>query len=158
MQDAGEQATPARGTRLRAGTGPLTASRDEAMSARATKAVQDARIPADSRDAIPLKIAATRFALDRRGTVEDPTMTEDAVLAELGPLFEEIFGEPIALSPGLTAEDVEGWDSTRMIEIIVAVEAHFRITLTTREVDGLRSVGDLAAVIVRRSAGRLTGG
>ncbi|KMO40012.1 hypothetical protein VQ02_08740 [Methylobacterium variabile] len=85
-------------------------------------------------------------------------MTEDAVLAELGPLFEEIFGEPIALSPGLTAEDVEGWDSTRMIEIIVAVEAHFRITLTTREVDGLRSVGDLAAVIVRRSAGRLTGG
>ncbi len=39
-------------------------------------------------------------------------MTEDSGLAALGPLFEEVFGEPIPLTPELTAEDVEGWDST----------------------------------------------
>lgn len=78
-------------------------------------------------------------------------MTEDSALASLAPVFEEVFGEPIALSPDLTAEDVEGWDSTRMIELIVAVEARFGIKLTTREVDGLRSVGDLSGVIARKA-------
>lgn len=78
-------------------------------------------------------------------------MTEDAALAALAPLFEDVFGEPVPLSPGLTAEDVEGWDSTRMIELIIAVEARFGIKLTTREVDGLGRVGDLAAVIARKA-------
>ncbi|MEE8629488.1 MULTISPECIES: acyl carrier protein [Methylobacterium] len=78
-------------------------------------------------------------------------MTEDAALAALALLFEDVFGEPVPLSPGLTAEDVEGWDSTRMIELVIAVEARFGIKLTTREVDGLGSVGDLAAVIARKA-------
>ncbi|KTS37517.1 hypothetical protein NS228_19025 [Methylobacterium indicum] len=78
-------------------------------------------------------------------------MTEDAALAALAPLFEEVFGEPVPLTPALTAEDVEGWDSTRMIELVIAVEARFGIKLTTREVDGLASVGDLAALIARKA-------
>ena len=78
-------------------------------------------------------------------------MTEDTALAALAPLFEDVFGEPVPLSADLTAEEVEGWDSTRMIELIVAVEARFGIKLTTREVDGLRSVGDLAALIARKA-------
>jgi acyl carrier protein len=79
-------------------------------------------------------------------------MTEDDALAALGPLFEEVFGERVRLTPDLTAEDVEGWDSTRMIELIIAVEARFRIKLTTGEVDGLSRVGDLAALIARKAS------
>ncbi|KMO32800.1 hypothetical protein VQ03_25930 [Methylobacterium tarhaniae] len=79
-------------------------------------------------------------------------MTEDSALAALAPLFEEVFGEPVPLTPDLTAEEVEGWDSTRMIELIVAVEARFGIKLTTREVDHLHSVGDLAAIIARKAS------
>ncbi|SFU57226.1 acyl carrier protein [Methylobacterium sp. 174MFSha1.1] len=78
-------------------------------------------------------------------------MTEGAALAALAPLFEEVFGEPVPLTPELTAEDVEGWDSTRMIELVIAVEAHFGIKLTTREVDGLSRVGDLAALVARKA-------
>ncbi|AWN51210.1 acyl carrier protein [Methylobacterium sp. 17Sr1-1] len=78
-------------------------------------------------------------------------MTEAEALAALAPLFEEVFGEPVRLTPDLTAEDVEGWDSTRMIELVIAVEAHFRIKLTTREVDGLSRVGDLAALVARKA-------
>ncbi|AWB21047.1 acyl carrier protein [Methylobacterium currus] len=78
-------------------------------------------------------------------------MTEDVALAALGPLFEEVFGEPVRLTPDLTAEDIEGWDSTRMIELIIAVEARFRIKLTTGEADGLARVGDLAALIARKA-------
>lgn len=78
-------------------------------------------------------------------------MTEEAALAALAPLFEEVFGEPVRLTPDLTAEDVEGWDSTRMIELVVAVEAHFGLKLTTREVDGLATVGDLADLIARKA-------
>ena len=78
-------------------------------------------------------------------------MTEEAALAALAPLFEEVFGEPVALTPELTADDVEGWDSTRMIELIIAVEARFGLKLTTREVDGLATVGDLAGLVARKA-------
>lgn len=78
-------------------------------------------------------------------------MTEDGAMAALAPLFEEVFGEPVWLNPALSADDVEGWDSTRMIELVIAVEARFGIKLTTREVDGLATVGDLAALVARKA-------
>ncbi|AWN47006.1 acyl carrier protein [Methylobacterium terrae] len=73
-------------------------------------------------------------------------------MAALAPLFEEVFGEAVPLTPDLSAEDVEGWDSTRMIELVIAVEARFALKLTTREVDGLATVGDLAALVARKAA------
>lgn len=59
--------------------------------------------------------------------------------------------DDLVLTPQLTAADVEGWDSFRMIEIIMAVEARFEFKVPTRELDALENVGDLARLIASRA-------
>jgi acyl carrier protein len=56
------------------------------------------------------------------------------------------------LSPGLTAADIEGWDSFRHMEIVLAAEDRWGIRFGTRELDGLRCVDDLVRVIAAKTA------
>jgi len=47
---------------------------------------------------------------------------------------------------------VEGWDSFKQIEIILAAEARFGIKMSTRELDSLRRVEDLARLVAAKAA------
>jgi acyl carrier protein len=80
-------------------------------------------------------------------------MTPSArILHELTDLLRDIFVRPdLVLTPQTTAADVPGWDSMKQIEINIAVEERYGIRLTAREVDAMRSVGDLIDVIVMKS-------
>ena len=51
----------------------------------------------------------------------------------------------------MTADDIDGWDSARMVEIIIETEARFGIAFTTRETDRLGCVGDLVDTVVRKT-------
>ena len=73
--------------------------------------------------------------------------TETEITAGLSEIFAEVFGREIALTPALTAKDVPGWDSFKQIEIIMATEERWGMRFTTRDLDGLRCVGDLIAVV-----------
>jgi acyl carrier protein len=78
---------------------------------------------------------------------------ETGIYADLTEIFCEVFGvDEMALTPGLSAKDVDGWDSFKQIEIIVSVEERFGIKLNTKEIDGLKNVGDLVAVIAKKSS------
>ena len=78
-------------------------------------------------------------------------MHEAAVYSELTTIMRDVLmRDDLVLSPGLTAKQVEGWDSFKMIEIVLAVEAHFRIRVPSQEVDRLETVGDLATLIIAR--------
>jgi acyl carrier protein len=72
------------------------------------------------------------------------------IYAILTAVFAEVFGRDIVLFPGLSAGQVAGWDSFRQIDIIMAVEARFGVEFSTAELDGLRNVGDLAAVLAAK--------
>jgi acyl carrier protein len=75
------------------------------------------------------------------------------ILEEVTTLLRDIFArEDLAVTPATTATDVPGWDSIKQIEIIVAAEEKYRIRMKAREVDGLRSVGDLVALIDEKSS------
>jgi acyl carrier protein len=79
-------------------------------------------------------------------------MTTDAQIYNgLSEIFADVFmRDDISLSPELTAKNVEGWDSFKQIEIIMASEEKWRIRFNTRELDALRCVGDLARMIGRK--------
>ena len=80
--------------------------------------------------------------------------TEEIVYTELTEVFHDVFmRDDIVLSPGLTAKQVQGWDSFKQIEIIMASEEKWRIKFNTRELDSLLSVGDLAKMIVAKTGG-----
>ena len=81
-------------------------------------------------------------------------MDESAIYTELTEIFRDVFmRDDMEISPGLSSADVEGWDSFKQIEIMVSVEERFGIKLNTREIDRLKTVGDLVAVIGSKTPG-----
>ena len=80
-------------------------------------------------------------------------MAEDGVYATLTQIFRDVFlRDDLELAPELTAKDVEGWNSFKQIEILIAVEEHYQFTFSTQEVDKLANVGDLARTIAAKTA------
>jgi acyl carrier protein len=78
-------------------------------------------------------------------------MTEEQIYAALSEIFHDAFlRNDLVLTPLLSAEDVPGWDSFKQIEILFAIEQHFKIRFNTREVDRMSNVGDLARAVAVR--------
>jgi acyl carrier protein len=79
---------------------------------------------------------------------------EANVYKDLTEVFHDVFmRDDIALTPVLTAKQVQGWDSFKQIELIMASEEKWKIKFNTRELDSLLSVGDLANMIVTKTGG-----
>lgn len=75
-------------------------------------------------------------------------MTDEQILNDITALLRDVFDDPeLTVSPATTAKDVPGWDSMKQVMILLAVEEKFEIELTTREMDGLKNVGDLVAAV-----------
>ena len=80
------------------------------------------------------------------------TVPRAQIFSELTDLFRDIFMAPdLVLTPTTSAADVKAWDSLKQIEINIAVEEKYAIRLSAREVDAMRSVGDLLDVIVAKA-------
>lgn len=75
------------------------------------------------------------------------------VLQRLEPVFRDVFDEPdLKIHRGLTADDVEAWDSLSHIGLLAAVEKEFGIKFSLAEVRNLKDVGELADLVARKSA------
>ena len=75
------------------------------------------------------------------------------VKERLTSIFRDIFDDPsLELRDGMTAGEVEGWDSLTHIDLIVAVEKAFKIRLSTKEVRNLANVGDFLNLIASKTA------
>ena len=80
------------------------------------------------------------------------SMTTNEVEAALTDVFRGVFGRPdLLLGRDMTADDISGWDSARMVEIIIETEARFGVSFTTRETDRLTQVGDLVDLVERKT-------
>ena len=79
--------------------------------------------------------------------------TEAEIYRDLGEIFADVFmRDDLVLAPELTAKQVQGWDSFKQIEIIMASEEKWGIKFNTRELDSLRCVGDLAKMVATKTA------
>ncbi len=75
----------------------------------------------------------------------------DPVWNDLTAIFREsLDNDLLTLTETTTAKDVEGWDSIIHVLIVVAVEKKFRVKFTAGEIQQLKNVGDLAALIRRK--------
>jgi acyl carrier protein len=78
-------------------------------------------------------------------------MNREEIHQRLLGIFRDVLdNESIVLSDQTTAEDVPGWDSLSHINLIVAVEKGFGISVTTRDAKRLANVGALVDLIERR--------
>ena len=81
------------------------------------------------------------------------TQTREQVLAELNRIMCGVFNNPaIQLKPETTANEVEGWDSLNHIELVLAVEKHFRIRFNFTELQKFKNVGEMCDNIMAKLA------
>ena len=79
-------------------------------------------------------------------------MNQAEVLAKLQVIFDDIFLEPVKVTPELTAGEVAEWTSLVHISLLVSVEKAFGIRFRVGEVERTRNVGEFAEVIRLRLA------
>jgi acyl carrier protein len=78
-------------------------------------------------------------------------MDEPQIYQRLTEIFQEIFDEDsIEVTPKLSADDVDGWDSLTHIRLILTIEKAFKIKFSTSDIVKLENVGDLVALIQRK--------
>jgi acyl carrier protein len=79
--------------------------------------------------------------------MEDPTLTR------LTSIFREVFDDDdLVLKPGLTADDVDGWDSLTHIRLILSVQKAFGVKFSAVEMSRLKNVGDLIELTKHKQA------
>lgn len=78
-------------------------------------------------------------------------MEKQEILAQVECIFRDILDdETIVLTDSSTANDIEDWDSLTHIQLIVAIEKHFRIKFTSREILSWNNVGEMIDCIAAK--------
>jgi acyl carrier protein len=80
-------------------------------------------------------------------------MNTEAHYATLTRVFHDVFDDDsIVVSPELTADDVDEWDSLAHIRLVLAIERQFGMKFSAAEVRRLKNVGDLVSLIEAKSS------
>lgn len=78
-------------------------------------------------------------------------MDEAEILKRMNDIFVEVLDDTqIVLSEATTADDVGGWDSLTHVQLVLAVEQHFKIRFTAREIRSWSNVGEMIACVISK--------
>ena len=78
-------------------------------------------------------------------------MGQDEIIKQLNEIFIDVIdNDDIKLTNETTADDVDGWDSLTHIQLVVAIERHFKIRFNSKEIQSWKNVGDLVNSIIAK--------
>ena len=70
-------------------------------------------------------------------------MESTDLIDRITSVFREVFDDDgLVITPEMTAEDIDEWDSLSHIRLIVSHEIEFGVKFKTTELSDLRNVGD----------------
>lgn len=76
-------------------------------------------------------------------------MDADQIIKEVNTVFIDVLDEDeIVLSRDTNADDLEDWDSLTHVQLVVAIEKHFKIKFTSSEIRNFRDVGEMCDSIL----------
>ena len=79
-------------------------------------------------------------------------MTKVEVLEKLTEIFKNNFDEnDVVLSEETTPDDIDGWDSVEMINLIVVIQDVFAIKFNIDEILAMKSVGNMIDFILHKT-------
>lgn len=78
-------------------------------------------------------------------------MSKIEILSQLEVIFRNIFdNESIQLKETTSADDIEDWDSLAHIQLIEAIQSHFGIKFSAREMLSWENIGDMEECIYNK--------
>jgi acyl carrier protein len=78
-------------------------------------------------------------------------MDKSEILKQVNRVFIDVLdNEDIVLRSETTASDVEDWDSLTHIQLVVAIEKHFKIKFVSSEIQAWKNVGNMCDAIEKR--------
>jgi acyl carrier protein len=81
-------------------------------------------------------------------TNTDNIINMEDIINRLNNIFRDVFADSsIQVNPGMTAADVEKWDSLSHLTMIAAVEKEFGIKFKLKELVSMKNVGDLITAV-----------
>ena len=82
-------------------------------------------------------------------------MTSVKILDTIRGIMSDVFDVDLdegSVTPDTTANDIEEWDSLSHIRLIVAIERKFSVKFKNSEIESLKRVGDLVALVQAKAA------
>ncbi len=80
------------------------------------------------------------------------TEREAQIRDRLTAIFHDVFDDDeIVLTDGMSADDIEDWDSLSHINLVVVCEKEFGVRLAPAEVGKLENVGAMIHLLVERA-------
>lgn len=77
-----------------------------------------------------------------------------SIMDALTDVAREVFmDDDIVLTRESWADDIVGWSSITLVELLIGVQERFNINLSAQETDDLKSIGDLADLVARKTGG-----
>lgn len=75
----------------------------------------------------------------------------EEIMDKIQKIFRDNFDDPmLVVKNDTSAMDIEEWDSFEQINLVVAMEAEFKIKFNLIEVEELKNVGDMVDLILRK--------
>jgi len=76
--------------------------------------------------------------------------------SELQDIFRNVFADDeLNLTDSTSADDIEGWDSMMMINLMIAIEKKFKIRFAAAEIANLKgegqNIGTMVALIEKKT-------
>ena len=66
------------------------------------------------------------------------------ILDQVNSIFKNVLdNDAITVNEKSTADDIDEWDSLSHIQLVVAIEKHFKIRFTSSEINNFKNVGEM---------------
>lgn len=79
-------------------------------------------------------------------------MDRNDLLKQVSTIFIDILdSEDLVIQEKTTADDVEEWDSLTHIQIVVAIEKHFKIRFTSKEIQSWKNISEMLDTISNKT-------
>jgi acyl carrier protein len=78
-------------------------------------------------------------------------MEKEQILPIINQIFiHELDNPAIVLQENTTAQDIREWDSLTHIQLVYAIEKHFKIRFSTAEITRWKNIGELCNSVSQR--------
>jgi acyl carrier protein len=79
-------------------------------------------------------------------------MTQQEILTQLTTIMRKVFDtDDVTPTLQTVAKDIPEWDSLTHVELVVAVEKHFKFKFNAKELNSFKNVGEMVQSIEKRT-------